>query len=218
MLFSMLEPSAHLLGYYQFTIVNFSCYFRVTVNKLGQPLRYLHMCSYFDYEVTCSKAVISVLVSTRYQSRFRDRCVVCRSLHMSTIGRDSTSSQETHIFQQHTIMAGDNGLPETYHLVRGANFGVWAYWMKNLLHKDGRFHYCLTTPSKIMSEEEEMARQGTNKIKRARGAHLSRASTSSLLWVDEHSHSSIQQNLSLIQTSNFIPSRSVTKKLYLRST
>ena len=57
----------------------------------------------------------------------------------------------------------------------------------------------------------------TNEIKRPGGARLSSVLTSSLLWVDEHNHSSIQQNLSLIQTSNFIPSRSVLK-LYLRST
>lgn len=56
-------------------------------------------------------------------------------------------------------MAGDSALPESYHLDGGGNFGVWAYRMKNLLQKDGRFHYCLTPPSKIMSEEEKMARQ-----------------------------------------------------------
>jgi hypothetical protein len=42
---------------------------------------------------------------------------------------------------------------------------------------------------------------GTNEIKRARGAHLSSASTLSLLWVGYVqivTHSSIQQNLSLI--------------------
>ena len=65
----VLEPSAHLLGYYQFTIVNFSCYLKVTANKLGQPLRYLYMCSYFDYELSCSKAVISALVSTFYMCK-----------------------------------------------------------------------------------------------------------------------------------------------------
>lgn len=56
-------------------------------------------------------------------------------------------------------MAGDSSLPETYHLDGGGNFGVWAYRMKSLLQKDGRFHYCLTPPSAIMSEEEMMARQ-----------------------------------------------------------
>ena len=56
-------------------------------------------------------------------------------------------------------MAGDNGLPETYHLDGGNSFGVWSYRMKNLLQKDGRFHYCLTPPSKIMGEEEKTARQ-----------------------------------------------------------
>lgn len=37
------------------------------------------------------------------------------------------------------VMTGDSGLPETYHLEGGNNFGVWAYRMKNLLQKDGRF-------------------------------------------------------------------------------
>ena len=78
---------------------------------------------------------------------------------MSTIEKDTESSLQTHGTRQHTIMAGDSGLPESYHLNGGGNFGVWAYQMKNLLQKDGRFHYCLTPPSKIMSEEEKMARQ-----------------------------------------------------------
>ena len=56
-------------------------------------------------------------------------------------------------------MAGDSRLPETYHLEGGNNFGVWAYRMKSLLQKDGRFHYCLTPTSKPMGEEERMARQ-----------------------------------------------------------
>ena len=56
-------------------------------------------------------------------------------------------------------MAGDTGLPEVYHLEGGGNFGVWAYRIKNLLQKDGRFVYCLTAPSKTMSEEERIARQ-----------------------------------------------------------
>ena len=56
-------------------------------------------------------------------------------------------------------MTGDSGLPESYHLDGGSNFGTWAYKMKNLLQKDGRFRYCLTPPTKTMSEEEKMARQ-----------------------------------------------------------
>lgn len=56
-------------------------------------------------------------------------------------------------------MAGDSGLPESYHIDGGENFGVWAYRTKTLLQKDGRFHYCITPPSKIMGEEEKMARQ-----------------------------------------------------------
>jgi hypothetical protein len=56
-------------------------------------------------------------------------------------------------------MVGDSGLPEAYHLEGGNNYGVWAYRMKNLLQKDGRFRYCLTPPSKIMGEEERIARQ-----------------------------------------------------------
>lgn len=56
-------------------------------------------------------------------------------------------------------MVRDNGLLERYHLDGGANFGVWAYRIKNLLQKDRYFQYCLTPPSKIMSEEEKMVRQ-----------------------------------------------------------
>jgi len=56
-------------------------------------------------------------------------------------------------------MTGDNSLLETYHLDGGGSFGVWAFRMKSLLQKDGRFHYCLTPPSKIMGEEEKAARQ-----------------------------------------------------------
>ena len=60
---------------------------------------------------------------------------------------------------RHFVMTGDIGLPETYHLEGGSNFGTWAYKMKNLLQKDGRFRYCITPPPKIMSQEEKMARQ-----------------------------------------------------------
>ena len=56
-------------------------------------------------------------------------------------------------------MTGDSVLPESYHLDGGGTFGVWAYRMKSLLQKDGRFHYCLTPPRKDMSEEEKLARQ-----------------------------------------------------------
>ena len=74
---------------------------------------------------------------------------------MSTI--DTESSLHTHD-GRHTVMTGDSNLPETYHLESGTNFGVWAYRMKNLLQKDGRFRYCLTPPTKSMSDEEKMAR------------------------------------------------------------
>ena len=56
-------------------------------------------------------------------------------------------------------MAGDNGLPETYHLEGGGNFGIGAYRMKNLLQKDGRFSYCITPPSEPMSKQEKIGRQ-----------------------------------------------------------
>ena len=56
-------------------------------------------------------------------------------------------------------MTGDSSLPETYHLDGGGSFGVWAFRMKSLLQKDGRFHYCITPKSKIMGEEEKAARQ-----------------------------------------------------------
>ena len=77
---------------------------------------------------------------------------------MSTVETDVESSPRTSSFR-HFTMVGDSGLPEAYHLEGGSNFGVWAYRMKNLLQMDGRFHYCLNPPSKIMGEEERTARQ-----------------------------------------------------------
>jgi hypothetical protein len=77
---------------------------------------------------------------------------------MSIIERETKNTLQVSNNRSLT-MAGDNGLPETYHLEGGNNFGVWAYRMKNLLQKDGRFHYCTTPPSKIMGEEEKTARQ-----------------------------------------------------------
>lgn len=74
---------------------------------------------------------------------------------MSTLEEEIDSSSGV----RHITMAIDSVLPETYHLEGGSNFGVWAYRMKNLLQKDGRFHYCLTPPSAIMGEEERTARQ-----------------------------------------------------------
>ena len=76
---------------------------------------------------------------------------------MSTIEKDTESSLLTGN-TRHITMVGDNGLPEAYHLEGGANYGVWVYRMKNLLQKDGRFFYCLTPLSKVMGEEERMAR------------------------------------------------------------
>lgn len=78
---------------------------------------------------------------------------------MSTIETDTESSLQSRSIRHLSTMAGDSGLPESYHLDGGGNFGVWAYRMKNLLQKDGRFHYCITPPSKTMGEEEKMARQ-----------------------------------------------------------
>jgi hypothetical protein len=79
---------------------------------------------------------------------------------MSTIEEDLESTLQTNNSRsRHITMAGDSGLPETYHLEGGSNYGVWAYRMKNHLQKDGRYHYCLTPPSKIMGEEEKAARQ-----------------------------------------------------------
>ena len=77
---------------------------------------------------------------------------------MSSIEVDTAASHQT-LRNHSSTMAGDSSLPETYHLDGGGNFGVWAYRMKSLLQKDGRFHYCLTAPSKVMGEEEKMARQ-----------------------------------------------------------
>jgi transposase InsO family protein len=82
---------------------------------------------------------------------------------MSTIEGDTASgpvsSPPIGSNNRRITMTSDNRLPETYHLEGGANFGVWAYMMMNLLQKDGRFHYCLTPPSEIMGEEEKMAWQ-----------------------------------------------------------
>ena len=72
---------------------------------------------------------------------------------------DDTAASHQTPRNHSSAMAGDSSLPETYHLDGGSNFGVWAFRMKSLLQKDGRFHYCLTAPSEVMSEEEKMARQ-----------------------------------------------------------
>ena len=77
---------------------------------------------------------------------------------MSTVEGDTESSHQISNTRQST-MVSDGGLPETYHLEGGSNFGVWAYRMKNHLQKDGRFCYCITPPSDIMGEEERTARQ-----------------------------------------------------------
>ena len=78
---------------------------------------------------------------------------------MSTVESDTETSSQLRSFRASRTMAGDSGLPETYHLDGGGNFGVWSYRMKNLLQKEGRFHVCLTPPSQIMGEEERTARQ-----------------------------------------------------------
>lgn len=82
---------------------------------------------------------------------------------MSTVETDTENSLQTSN-GRHITMVGDGGLPEAYHLEGGNNFGVWAYRMKNLLLKDGRFRYCLNAPPKIMSEEEKTARQQVSSI------------------------------------------------------
>ena len=56
-------------------------------------------------------------------------------------------------------MAGENSLPEAYHLEGSGNYGVWSYRMKNLLQRDGRFKYCTTKASEVMGDAERMARQ-----------------------------------------------------------
>ena len=76
---------------------------------------------------------------------------------MSSVETDTASSLRAHT--QFNTMAGDNSLPETYHLEGGSNFGIWAYRIKNLLQRDGRFRYCITPPSEPLGEEERMARQ-----------------------------------------------------------
>ena len=73
---------------------------------------------------------------------------------MSTVETDTASSLQSSGARQQVTMAGDVGLPEAYHLEGRGNFGVWSYRIKNLLQKDGRFHYCITPPSKIMGGED----------------------------------------------------------------
>ena len=77
---------------------------------------------------------------------------------MSTVEADTASSPPPPRHHRFT-MTGDSALPESYHLDGGGSFGVWSYRMKSLLQKDGRFHYCLTPPSKDMNDEERLARQ-----------------------------------------------------------
>ena len=78
---------------------------------------------------------------------------------MTTPSQEIESSLIDEVPRRHLTMTGDTSLPENYHLEGGANYGVWAYRIKNLLLKYGRFHYCITAPSKTMSEEEKTARQ-----------------------------------------------------------
>ena len=78
---------------------------------------------------------------------------------MSTVESETTSSLQGGGNGPHTVMAGDNNLPEAYHLEGSGNYGVWSYRMKNLLQRDGRFKYCTTPAPKNMSDEERMARQ-----------------------------------------------------------
>lgn len=58
---------------------------------------------------------------------------------MSIVKTDADSSLQSHNARHITAMAGDNGLPESYHLEGGGNYGIWAYMIKNMLQKDGRF-------------------------------------------------------------------------------
>ena len=78
---------------------------------------------------------------------------------MTTPSQEIESSLIDEVPRRHLTMTGDTSLPKNYHLEGGANYGVWAYQIKNLLLKYGRFHYCITAPSKTMSEEEKTARQ-----------------------------------------------------------
>ena len=78
---------------------------------------------------------------------------------MSTVESESRTSLQSTGNGQQIIVAGDNSLPEAYHLEGSGNYGVWSYLMKNLLQRDGRFKYCTTLAPEIMSDEERMARQ-----------------------------------------------------------
>ena len=77
---------------------------------------------------------------------------------MSSIETDTAGSAQTSRNHQ-VAMTGDSSLPESYHLDGGGNFAIWAFRMKGLLQKLGRFHYCTTAPSEIMGDEEKIARQ-----------------------------------------------------------
>lgn len=70
---------------------------------------------------------------------------------MSTIEGDTVSSPPIDSNSRRITMTSDNGLPETYHLEGGANFGVWAYRMKNLLEKDGRFFFTTVSHHQVRS-------------------------------------------------------------------
>ena len=53
---------------------------------------------------------------------------------MSIVETNTASSLRNSRARQQGTMAGDVGLPETYHLEGGGNFGVWSlYRIKNLL-------------------------------------------------------------------------------------
>ena len=72
---------------------------------------------------------------------------------MSTVESELGSSALSRGNRYLGTMAGDNSLPESYHLDGGGSYGVWSYRMKNLLQRDGRFHYCLIPPSAVMTRK-----------------------------------------------------------------
>lgn len=52
------------------------------------------------------------------------------------------------------VATAEVNLPESYHFVGAANYGVWSFRIKHELQKDGLFFYCTTPPSSPMGTVE----------------------------------------------------------------
>ena len=47
----------------------------------------------------------------------------------------------------YVVRLGDTTLPESYHLTKMDNYGLWAYCMNFFLKRDSLFMWCLQAPS-----------------------------------------------------------------------